>query len=93
MILVCVIHKYGWRAANYRLNIKERKSLRLKVAVLVLNMSSILAAAYFFHRHNSYCENNVYSFFGISELVVIVSNVGFHATAMLDFRGTHLVLW
>lgn len=93
MILVCILHKWGWRVANYRLNVKERRSLRLKAGMLVCNVCSILAAAYFFYRHNNYCENNVYSFFGISELGVILSNVGFHATAMLDFRGTRLLLW
>lgn len=34
----------------------EQKSIRVKLVLCVINITCILSAVYFFHRHNTYCE-------------------------------------
>ncbi|XP_053671400.1 post-GPI attachment to proteins factor 2 [Anopheles nili] len=67
------------------LTLADRKSLRLKRRLLVVNVVSILFAVYFFVRHNNHCEPGVYSLFAFSEYVFVFSNIGFHMTAYWDF--------
>ncbi|XP_071569849.1 post-GPI attachment to proteins factor 2 [Temnothorax nylanderi] len=67
-------------------------SLKWKRRSMMLNVLSILIACYFFYRHNKYCEPLVYSMFALSEYGVVLSNMGYHLTAALDFATTHLML-
>lgn len=48
---------------------------------------------YFYWRHNEYCENYVYSFFCISEYIIVLSNMAFHMTSgYYDFYASDLVV-
>ncbi len=47
---------------------------------------ALLAMVAFYWRHNEYCEPYVYSFFCISEYVVVLTNIAFHMTAYYDFH-------
>ncbi|XP_029170125.1 post-GPI attachment to proteins factor 2-like [Nylanderia fulva] len=67
-------------------------SLKWKQRSLMLNVLSILIACYFFYRHNKYCEPLVYSMFALSEYGVVISNMGYHLTAALDFATTHIMI-
>ncbi|XP_060531759.1 post-GPI attachment to proteins factor 2-like [Cylas formicarius] len=85
MILICILQK--------RYKKSHRISLKWKQRCLVTNVLFIMAAVYFFMRHNSMCEPYVYSFFAFSEYVVVLSNMAFHLTAYLDFRNKDLVIY
>ncbi|EZA57325.1 hypothetical protein DMN91_002755 [Ooceraea biroi] len=67
-------------------------SLTWKRRLMLLNVISILVACYFFYRHNKYCEPLVYSMFALSEYGVVLSNMGYHLTAALDFATTRLMI-
>ncbi|XP_063222761.1 post-GPI attachment to proteins factor 2-like [Bacillus rossius redtenbacheri] len=71
----------------------EARSLRIKYQLLAVNMTSFALAAYFFLRHNWYCEPGVYSLFAFCEYVVVLTNMGFHMTASWDFHSRELLVW
>ncbi|XP_068600908.1 post-GPI attachment to proteins factor 2 [Brachionichthys hirsutus] len=66
-------------------NPEERRSCRWKLRLFVFNVSCCLAAAYFFRRHNGFCEPGVYTLFAFFEYLVVLSNMAFHLTAFWDF--------
>lgn len=68
------------------------KSYQYKVLMCLASALSLLAAVYFFYRHNRYCEPGVYTFFAASEYILVLSNIGFHCTAFFDFHGQRLTL-
>ncbi|XP_020285304.1 post-GPI attachment to proteins factor 2-like [Pseudomyrmex gracilis] len=67
-------------------------SLKWKRRSMMSNVISIAVACYFFYRHNKYCEPLVYSMFALSEYGVVISNMGYHLTAALDFATTRLMI-
>ncbi|KAK3740971.1 hypothetical protein RRG08_005662 [Elysia crispata] len=81
------IYLFSWgRANNGRvLTYSESKSLFYKKLLLGLNLFVFLLSIYVFLRHNWYCEPGVYTAFAALEYLVIITNIGFHATAALDF--------
>ncbi|XP_011551588.3 post-GPI attachment to proteins factor 2 [Plutella xylostella] len=62
----------------------ELYSLKIKWRMFFLNVGSFTFAAFFFLRHNSLCEPYVYSMFGFSEYIVVVSNIMYHMTTYYD---------
>ncbi|XP_016919441.1 post-GPI attachment to proteins factor 2 [Apis cerana] len=70
----------------------EAISLKWKRRSMMLNLLCILFAAYFFYRHNKYCEPLVYSMFALSEYGVVLSNIGFHSTTAWDFANSSLMI-
>ncbi|BFZ14854.1 hypothetical protein BsWGS_17893 [Bradybaena similaris] len=92
MMTVCVLHSFGKKAVQFSLTHEEKFSLKCKLILFVINALFFSAALYFFHRHNTYCEDGVYSLFGFCEIVVVMTNIAFHGTAIIDFRGSRLAL-
>lgn len=69
----------------------ERKSLRFKRDLFILNVFSFAAAGYFFVRHNNHCEPGIYTFFAFFEYIVVFTNMGYHMTAYWDFADRSLL--
>ncbi|VVC89853.1 post-GPI attachment to proteins factor 2 [Leptidea sinapis] len=69
---------------------EELLSLKLKWRTFFTNVVSFALAAYFFLRHNSHCEPYVYSMFGFTEYIVVVSNILFHMTTILDLKQQYI---
>ncbi|GFN75014.1 post-gpi attachment to proteins factor 2 [Plakobranchus ocellatus] len=92
MALMCFLQGWGTKAIKYWLSKKEQLSVRLKVRLFALHLLFLVSAMYFYYRHNKYCENGVYSLFGLCEILLIMTNIAFHATAMIDFHTTDLIL-
>uniref|UniRef100_A0A0B7AH32 CWH43-like N-terminal domain-containing protein n=1 Tax=Arion vulgaris TaxID=1028688 RepID=A0A0B7AH32_9EUPU len=67
--------------------VEESKSLRLKKTLFATNISIFLLSVYLFFRHNWYCEPGVYTAFAACEYLVIVTNIAFHGTAIIDFAS------
>ncbi|XP_005095650.1 post-GPI attachment to proteins factor 2 [Aplysia californica] len=92
MLSMCVLYGPGLRAVQFGVDETEERSLRLKQILTFVNITTFVVAMYFFYRHNTYCEDGVYSLFALCEIVVVVTNIAFHSTAMLDFNKSHVVL-
>lgn len=69
----------------------ERKSLRFKRDLFILNVVCFALAGYFFVRHNDYCEPGIYTFFAFFEYIVVFTNMGYHMTAYWDFCDRYLL--
>ncbi|XP_012274285.1 post-GPI attachment to proteins factor 2 [Orussus abietinus] len=70
----------------------EEVSHKWKYRLMLANISAIFAACYFFYRHNTFCEPLVYSMFALAEYLVVLSNMGFHMTAALDFANRSVLI-
>ncbi|RUS76634.1 hypothetical protein EGW08_015610 [Elysia chlorotica] len=92
MALMCAIQSWGTKAIKYWLSKKEQLSVVLKIRLFAAYLLFLIAAMYFYYRHNKYCESGVYSLFSLCEILMITSNIAFHATAMIDFHSTDLIL-
>lgn len=55
----------------------------------ITNMTSLLLAAYFYQRHNKYCEQYMYTMFALCEYVFVLSNIAFHFALRYDFEDYH----
>ncbi|XP_035683050.1 post-GPI attachment to proteins factor 2-like isoform X1 [Branchiostoma floridae] len=82
MFFTCVL--LNWSAYK-PISEQEQQSLRWKTVMFVANVSSFLTSVYFYFRHNWYCEPGVYTMFALCEYIVVVTNIAFHYTAVLDF--------
>ncbi|KAK6172484.1 hypothetical protein SNE40_016123 [Patella caerulea] len=92
MVLTCyLMHKV--RTSNGRkLTSIEKQSLDYKKKLCVVNIGTFILALYFYYSHTYYCGDRTYSYFAVCEYIVIFSNIGFHSTAMLDFKSMALVV-
>uniref|UniRef100_A0A915CEC6 Post-GPI attachment to proteins factor 2 n=1 Tax=Parascaris univalens TaxID=6257 RepID=A0A915CEC6_PARUN len=68
------------------------RSFQYKVLMCGSSTISLLMAAYFFYRHNAFCEPGLYTLFAIAEYALVISNVLFHSTLLFDFHGRRFVL-
>ncbi|XP_038214683.1 post-GPI attachment to proteins factor 2-like [Zerene cesonia] len=88
MFFTCMMMtKYRRRQTN---SPTEAYSLKLKWRAFSINVGSFAFAAYFFLRHNRLCEPYVYSMFGFSEYIVVVSNILFHMTTIYDLKVQYI---
>jgi len=82
MIMTCVlfrkVHEGQWSE-------KAEKSYRYKLSLLLVNFSCLLLVGYLFYRHNTYCEAGVYTLFAAAEYGVVLSNIAFHGSSIIDF--------
>ena len=68
--------------------VQERKSMRLKVILFVINVASFAMAVYFFMRHSRYCEAG-----GRSEqhqANSLADTTHTHMTNTMQIRRSHL---
>ena len=70
----------------------EAKSLRLKRISRIINHGCFLFAMYAYWRHDAYCENYVYSVFGLCEWSTVFANIGFHFSGYYDFKRISVYL-
>lgn len=82
-----------WHMIQRRsLSSEEVTSYRWKVRLFLFNISCCLCAAYFFRRHNKFCEQGVYTAFALFEYLVVFSNMAFHMTAFWDFGSKEVMV-
>ncbi|XP_033495523.1 acyltransferase PGAP2 [Epinephelus lanceolatus] len=89
MLITCRL----WQVIRrHYVNPEEMTSYRWKMRLFLFNISCCLAAAYFFRRHNKYCETGVYTLFAFFEYLVVFSNMAFHMTAFWDFGSKEVIV-
>lgn len=89
MLLSCTI---PYVASRKPLDVEDRKLLKLKSCLATIAFAASLAAAYFFLRHNKFCEAGMYTLFALSEYIIVLTNIAFHMTAYWDFYDEHLTI-
>ncbi|XP_014908982.1 post-GPI attachment to proteins factor 2 isoform X1 [Poecilia latipinna] len=77
---------------RHYVNPEEKTSFLWKARIFLFNISCCAAAAYFFRRHNKYCEAGVYTLFAAFEYLVVFSNMAFHMTAFWDFGSAQVMV-
>jgi len=70
----------------------EARSLAVKKMLLKIILLCSCALIYVYFRHEAYCEQGMYTLFSLLEYVIILSNIGFHATAYWDFYDKVVVI-
>lgn len=65
----------------------------LKLVIVVVTLSSFLMAAYLFVRHNTYCEDGVYSIFSLLEWLTVILNIAFHCLIMIEFPSWNAIIF
>ncbi|XP_029304921.1 acyltransferase PGAP2 [Cottoperca gobio] len=89
MLVTCRL----WQVIRrHYVNPEETTSYRWKLRLFLFNISCCLAAAYFFRRHNTFCEAGVYTLFALFEYLVVFSNMAFHLTAFWDFGSQEVTV-
>ncbi|KAL1122161.1 hypothetical protein AAG570_003566 [Ranatra chinensis] len=89
MTLTCYL---VWRERRLPADNVEARALRYKFQLVAINMTSFAVAGYFFIRHNRHCEPYIYSAFAFFEYIVVLTNMAFHTTAVLDFHGRYVTV-
>ncbi|XP_011499891.1 PREDICTED: post-GPI attachment to proteins factor 2-like isoform X2 [Ceratosolen solmsi marchali] len=89
MVISYIIAK---NCRNTTKDIHNSTSIKWKFNSMVLNISAVMLACYFFYRHNKYCEPFVYSMFALAEYIVVITNMAFHVTAAYDFAGWKILI-
>ena len=89
MIMSCLIEQSLIRIADA----KERRLVRIRMRLAKLMAASTLVMTYLYYRHNAYCEPYVYSFFCLTEYLVIVINMSYHllGTSLMIANGQRSV--
>ncbi|CAH1646605.1 unnamed protein product [Spodoptera littoralis] len=90
MLFTCIMLSKLRRRPN--ITYREKHSVKLKWRAFIVNITSFASAAYFFLRHNRLCEPYVYSMFGLSEYIVVFSNILFHSTTVYDLQINFICL-
>ncbi len=62
------------------------KSRQLKLALLISYIFFLLAALYFYIRHNLQCEPNIYSIFALFEYLMVLTNIAYHSMIFYDMN-------
>ncbi|XP_017260700.1 post-GPI attachment to proteins factor 2 [Kryptolebias marmoratus] len=89
MLITCRL----WHVIRrHYVNPEEKTSYIWKLRLFLFNVSCCAVAAYFFRRHNKFCETGVYTVFAAFEYLVVFSNMAFHMTAFWDFGNTEVMV-
>lgn len=84
--------KLWYEIQKQSLTTEEVTSYRWKLRLFLFNIGCCACAAYFFRRHNKFCEQGVYTFFAFFEYLVVFSNMAFHMTAFWDFGNKEVMV-
>lgn len=89
MVMLCTLMS---KCRIVELNRLEQKGLTLKkfLCKVIMVCSVLLFVAYY--RHETRCEEGVYTIFALLEYIIVLSNIGFNGSAYLDFYDRIIVL-
>jgi hypothetical protein len=58
---------------------------RIKLLLLILSFSGYALAGLLYRRHRLFCEPYVYSYFALTEFIVVFINIAFHCVIAFEF--------
>uniref|UniRef100_A0A8C6U314 Acyltransferase PGAP2 n=1 Tax=Neogobius melanostomus TaxID=47308 RepID=A0A8C6U314_9GOBI len=71
---------------------EDAKSHRWKKRLLLVCYFFCGFAAFFYWKHNMYCQSGAYTMFALFEYLLVFSIMAFHLTAIWDFRSREIVV-
>ena len=85
-MLLTVLIDYFWpRMGQIHQNHQEIVLRSKRLRWFLLNIFSFFISLYFYFRHNSHCEPNIYSMYCFFEYVVVLTNIAYHAVIMEEW--------
>lgn len=92
MLLQCILQSSRMKTKSQGPSCMEAKSLTIKKCLTktVVLCTGILIYTYF--RHETYCEEGIYTIFAAVEYVIILSNMMFHGCSYWDFYDRVIVI-
>jgi hypothetical protein len=82
-MLLTILIDYFWpRTNNFRLTDQEKLIRTKRLKWFLVNILSFFISLYFYFRHNSHCEANIYSMYCLFEYFVVLTNIAYHAVVM-----------
>ena len=82
-MLVTVLIDFFWpRTSINRISEQELRLRSQRLRWFLINIFSFFISLYFYFRHNSYCEPNIYSMYCLFEYIVVISNIRYHSVVM-----------
>jgi hypothetical protein len=92
-LIYFILTYFIWTQTGFQIVTNDEiKSLRRKKAIIKIYVMLGIFMAFFYYRHNEYCEPYVYSLFGLCEYCVVFANMAFHMTAYYDFAHLKFVI-
>ena len=70
--------------------IKDVRNQEFKRNIVTISWCCVFLAAYFYNRHNEYCEPFIYSGFAVCEYLVVGCNMAWHGRVVSQFTGYRL---
>ncbi len=77
---------------SYPPHTSDIRGVRSRVIAWRVNVCAVVLAVFTYIRHNSACEDFVYSLFALSEWSIVASNIAFHLLSAMDMKGCELSL-
>jgi len=90
--LYVIFSLFLWKSREAHFTSLQKYSYRVKMYAALVHILSAVSATYFYHRHTSHCEPLMYTWFCLSEYVVVFSNIVFHFTAYYDFYSQPITI-
>lgn len=88
-MLCTLLIDYLWPRTTINRLSENEKNLRAKrLKWFLVNISSFFISLYFYFRHNSSCEANIYSMYCLFEYIVVLTNIAYHAVVMEEYDHT-----
>lgn len=85
-MLLTILIDYFWpRTMINRLSEQERSLRAKRLRWFIANIGSFFISLYFYFRHNSVCEPNIYSMYCLFEYIVVLTNIAYHAVIMEEW--------
>lgn len=82
-----VTHLQVLKHARIRFTEYETKTYNLRKFFGISHFLVFMTAIYLYWRHNQYCEDGVFSVFGMCEFTVIVMNILYHSVELFEFKN------
>jgi hypothetical protein len=82
-MLMTLLIDYFWpRTITSRISDQEKSARSKRLKWFIVNIMSFLISLYFYFRHNSFCEANIYSMYCLFEYFVVLTNIAYHSVVM-----------
>lgn len=86
MVLFLPLFKMARQPPTYR----DKISFRLRLGFAIAHFCIFFLSLYLYWRHNTFCEPYMYSWYSLCEYLVVLTNIAFHTTLVLEFQGNYI---